>query len=410
MQNESLDMTQGSLATHLVRLGVPTTIGLFFNTFYNLVDTFWVGKLSTDALAALSLNFPVYMLVMSMGIGFSAASGALIANALGAKRVRESRKYLSQSITLSLLSSIGGSLLLLFFIAPIFKLLNASGDVLTSAISYGRIIVIGMPILSLVPILSSALASRGDTHSYRNILIIGCLINIGLDPLFMITLHLNEAGTALATVFIQFLCLLYLLYKVNKAHGLKELTFIDYVPNKKYIKEIVEQATPASANFLTMSLGTFVITWFASSFGRNAVAAYGAAIRVEQIGLIPASGLNMVLAAIVGQNNGAKKINRVISSYKKALLGGLLVMLIILPPELFFGREIISLFTNNSAVIKIGYDYLLLQGFTFYSYMLLFLSNALLQGLKKTKNNYVDGTLPTNFSPRTHFLLIMLYL
>ena len=148
MQNESLDMTQGSLATHLVRLGVPTTIGLFFNTFYNLVDTFWVGKLSTDALAGLSLNFPVYMLVMSMGIGFSAASGALIANALGAKKVRKSRKYLSQSITISLLSSIGGSLLLMLFLGPIFKLLNASGNVFTSAMSYGRINSILKPFIS----------------------------------------------------------------------------------------------------------------------------------------------------------------------------------------------------------------------------------------------------------------------
>jgi putative MATE family efflux protein len=406
MKNESLDMTQGSLASHLSKLAIPATIGLLFNTFYNLTDTFWVGQLSTDSLAALSLNFPLYMLVMALGIGFSAASGALISNAIGAKKIQKSRKYLSQSLALSLLSSLVGAVLLLIFLGPIFRLLKAEAAVFSGAMAYGRIIVIGMPVLNLAPILSSALASRGDTHSYRNALIVGCLINIGLDPLFMNILQMNEAGTALATVFIQFLSLLYLLYKVLKADELKNIKARDFIPEKEYTKEIVEQAVPASANFLTMSLGTFVITWFASSFGRNAVAAYGAAIRVEQIGLVPSSGLSMALAAMVGQNNGAKKPARVISSYKLALLGGLIVMIVILPPELFFGKQIISLFTDTTAVINIGYDYLLLQGLTFYSYMLLFLSNALLQGLKKPRIIMWMGLYRQILAPALIFYLL----
>ena len=385
MAEATTDMTRGPLLPHLKRLAVPASVGLLFNTLYNVVDSFWAGRLSTDSLAALSLNFPLFMLIMSMGVGFSAATGALIANAIGAGDDRKSRKILSQSLTLSFLSSLLGSALLLILLEPIFRLLNAGGDVLKGAVAYGRIIVIAMPLINLAPILSSALASRGDTVSYRNALIIGFLLNIGLDPLFMYSFGMNEAGVALATVLIQFLSLLYLLWKVIRREGLKELKPADYIPEKKYTIEIIEQAVPATANFMTMSIGTFVITWFISAFGRNAVAAYGAAVRVEQIALVPTAGLNVALAAMVGQNNGAGKMDRVIRSYKLSLLGGLAVMAVILPPVLIFGKQIIGLFTETEEVVRMGYDYLLLQGITFYSYIILFQSNALLQGLKKPR-------------------------
>lgn len=385
MNNKTLDMTNGPLLPHLKRLAIPTSIGFLFNTLYNIIDSFWAGKLSTDSLAALSLNFPLYMLVMAMGVGFSAASGALIANSIGENCDFKSRKYLSQSLTLSLILSSIGAIILLFSLESIFKLLNADGLVLKGALDYGRVIILGMPIINLTPIFSSSLAARGDTKSYRNILILGSLLNLALDPLFMFTFSLNEGGVALATVLIQLLGLIYMYYKVVKIDGLKDLQRQDYIPEKKYTKEIIEQAVPASANYLTMSLGTFVITWFISSFGSNAVAAYGAAIRVEQIALVPAAGLNVALAAMVGQNNGAGKLDRVKESYKLALLGGLFIMLLILPPVLIFGKEILSLFTTSKDVVKIGYEYLLLQGFTFYSYIILFQSNALLQGVKQPK-------------------------
>lgn len=383
MAQLTMDMTTGSLLPHLKRLAIPASIGFLFNTLYNIVDSFWAGQLSTDSLAALALNFPLYMLIMSLGVGFSAASGSLIANAIGSDNIKKSRKFLSQSLTLSVISSLAAALILLVFLEPIFRLLKAEGDVLAGAVAYGRIIIIGMPVLNLSPIFSSALASRGDTVSYRNVLIAGCLINIGLDPFFMYTLKMNEAGVALATVLIQFIGLLYLIHKVRIKDGLKDLSIRDYFPEKKYSVEIIEQAIPASANYLTMSLGTFVITWFISAFGSNAVAAYGAAIRVEQIALVPTVGLNVALAAMVGQNNGAKRMDRVIKSYKLSLLGGLVIMILILPPVLIFGKQIISLFTETKEVIRMGYDYLLLQGITFYSYIILFQSNALLQGLKK---------------------------
>ncbi|MBI9107923.1 MAG: MATE family efflux transporter [Spirochaetales bacterium] len=383
MKADSADLTKGSLLKHLRRLAIPSSTGFLFSTMYNVVDTFWAGRLSTDSLAALSLNFPLFMLVMSLGIGFAGAAGALVANAIGAGDAVKARKYHAQVITLAAGFSIITAVLLFNFLRPIFQLLNGEGDVLRGALAYGRVIIFGMPFLNLAPVAGAGLTARGDTLTYRNVLIAGFLLNIGLDPLFMYIFEMKEAGVAMATVLIQILTLVYMLMKLVDAGGLRGMRKADFFPKRAYVLEILQQSVPATANFMTMSLGTFVLTWFISSFGRDAVAAYGAAVRVEQIALVPTAGLNTALSALTGQNNGAGRMDRVIKSFRLSLIGGVLVMVLILPPVLIFGKQILGLFTETESVIRMGYNYLLLQGITYYSYIILFQSNSVLQGLKK---------------------------
>jgi putative MATE family efflux protein len=358
-------------------------MGYFFNTMYNIVDTFWAGQLSTNALAALSLNFSLYMLAMSLGIGFAAAAGALVSNATGAKQETKSRKYMAQIFGLTTIFSLAAAVLLFFFLEKIFILLNSEGAVLSGALSYGRIIVFGAPFLNLTPVAAGGLSARGDTVSYRNALVAGCLLNIALDPLFMFTFGLGEAGVALATVIIQAMTVIFLINRLVKADGLEGMKIADYIPERAYFKEILGQAIPGTVNYLTVASGVFVITWFVSAFGRDAVAAYGAAVRVEQIALVPTIGLNIALAAMVGQNNGAGRMDRVKESFRLSLIGGAIVMGVILPPVLIFGRRLLGVFTETEPVVRMGYEYLLLQGITYYSYIILFQSNSLLQGLKK---------------------------
>ena len=383
MKSNTADLTRGPLFSHLRRLAVPASTGFLFNTMYNVVDTFWAGRLSTDSLAALSLNFPVFMLAMSLGVGFSGAAGALTANAIGAGRDQRARSWLFRIITVALGFFLTAAIVLHIFIDDIFILLNSEGEVLNGAVSYARIIITGMPVINLAYVFSATLAARGDTVSYRNALIAGFVLNIGLDPLFIYVFGMNEAGVAMATVLIQVLTSVYLLIRISAAGGLAGVKLPDFRVSLPELREILGQAIPATINFLTMAAGTFVITWFISAFGRNAVAAYGAAVRVEQIALVPSTGLNTALAAITGQNNGAGKHERVRSGFRLSLLAGAGLMLIILPPVLIFGRRLIGLFTENRDVIRMGYDYLLLQGITFYSYIILFQSNSVLQGLKK---------------------------
>ena len=132
-----------------------------------------------------------------------------------------------------------------------------------------------------------------------------------------------------------------------------------------------------------MALGTFLITYYVSRYGTGAVAAYGAALRIEQVALIPTIGLNIALAALVGQNNGAGKMDRVLQSYRTSLALDLVVMVAVLTPVLLFARTIMRQFTADPEVTRIGMSYLYIQALTFYSYILLHQSNSVLQGLKK---------------------------
>ena len=145
------------------------------------------------------------------------------------------------------------------------------------------------------------------------------------------------------------------------------------------IREIAGQSIPAALNMMTVALGTFVIIYYVSRYGTDAVAAYGASIRVEQIALIPTFGLNTALATFVGQNNGAGKMDRVTQAFKVTLLAGLFIMLTVLMPILIFARPLIRIFSSNPEVIRIGVSYLYIEAITFYSYILLNQSNSVLR-------------------------------
>ena len=134
---------------------------------------------------------------------------------------------------------------------------------------------------------------------------------------------------------------------------------------------------------MTMALGTFVITYSVGRYGTNAVAAYGAAIRIEQVALIPTIGLNIALGTLTGQNNGAGRLDRVRQSFNTSLLYGGIIMAAVLTPVILFARPLMRLFTAEPEVIKIGMAYIYIEALTFYSYVVLHQSNSLLQGMKK---------------------------
>jgi putative MATE family efflux protein len=382
----------GSIPLLLRKIAIPAAVGTIFNTFYNIVDTFWAGRFSTESLAALSLNFPVFLLALSVGIGFTTGVGALISNYLGEGNEDEARTIFIKGLSFAIITHILFMTPLFILLEPLFRLMKADSVVLPKALSYGRVIVVGSIFISSTMTLNAALTARGNTTTYRNILIFGFFLNLALDPLLMFGLTIGritiipamqETGIALATIFIQLLSTLIIFRKERSEHLLQGGSWKDLIPDFSRFKEIAHQVLPAMANFLIMATGTLVITFFISRYGTYVVAAYGSAVRVEQIALVPNSGLATALAAMVGQNNGAKRYDRVYESYRTALRYGFFLMLLLLVPVLVFGKSILGLFTSNNSVITIGYQYLLIQGITFYSYIILFLSNSVLQGLKQ---------------------------
>ncbi|SIQ94352.1 putative efflux protein, MATE family [Alkalispirochaeta americana] len=389
-----MDITRDPIPALIRRIAVPASLGYFFNTLFNVVDTFYAGRLSTDSLAALSLSFPIYFIILSIAIGIQSGGAALIANSLGEGNRSRAVLYQSQAIILALVSTALVAVPLFFALPLIFRFFGAQGRVLEGGLRYMRVIVGGSVLIILANTINAGLQARGNTRSWRNLLIVMSLANLLLDPVLMFGLEfrgirviprLEEAGTALATVILFGVGGCYVLREARKAGAFEGARQSDFFPRRDILGDLVRQALPATLNFLVMTLGSFVINFFISRFGRDPLAAYGAALRIEQIALLPLLGINVALATVVAQNNGAGRLDRVQESFSWSLRCALVVTVAVLTPVIALAPFLLRLFTENERVLQIGRTYLYIQVLTFFSYILINMCNSLLQGLKKPR-------------------------
>ncbi|MGV3662196.1 MAG: MATE family efflux transporter [Prosthecobacter sp.] len=369
------------------RIALPASIGFFFNTMFNFADTFCAGILGTDALAALSVSFPVFFLLLSAGSGLSQGTTALMANAIGAKEMQKARHVFAQALVCAvviglLLSGIG------LLISPwLFGLLGAEGTHLRLSQDYMNVILLGGTFFILQMAVNAALNAQGDTKLYRNFLIIGFFANCVLNPILMLGWlglpAMGVAGLALATVIVQLGGCVMLWRGVRRRDLCREMPAALFKPDLSLIRDIVAQAGPAALNMLTVGLGIFVITWFAKHFGKEAVAAYGIATRIEQMVLLPTIGLNFAVLSLVGQNHGAGYFHRVREAWKTNLLYGVGLMLAGGALLFLLKDQALALFTSDPVVLRHGSDYLGVASVTLAAYPILFVTVFALQGMKR---------------------------
>ena len=385
--SQATSLTSDPIPQLTWRIALPASIGMFFNTMFNFVDTYCAGLLSTDALAALSLSFPVFFLLLAVGSGLSQGSTALIANALGAKNPESARLIFAQSLGSTccvgiVVSAVGR------WVSPfLFRQLGAEGEYLKVALAYINTLLCGGVFFLLTMTLSSALSAQGETRVYRNFLIAGCLANLFLNPFLMwgwLGLpSMGVAGIALSTVIVQFCGVFWLAHKVRATTLFRDLPATLFLPHAATIRLLFSQSIPAALNMMTVALGIFVISWFVKHFGKEAIAASGIATRIEQIVLMPAIGLNTAVLSIVGQNHGAGFIHRVREAWFTNLKYGVGLM--------FAGGALVwamrgpamRVFTQDPTVIEHGVHYLGFAAFTLAAYPILFVTVFMMQGIKR---------------------------
>lgn len=395
MANATGDLLVDPIPSLLRRLALPAGIGFFFNTMFNVVDTWYAGQISTQAVAAVSLSFPLFFLIIAMGGGISTGATALMGHALGGGRKEEAQTLAAQVISFSLIHGILITLFGLSAAPALFRLMGAHGEYLQLALSYMGALFMGAVFFVTNQAQNGILNAKGDTRSYRNFLVTSFILNLIYDPWFI---HgglgvppLGLPGIAWATVAIQAMGTIFLHFRARRTGLVGHLGWRGFVPKRPVFTALARQGFPASMTMLTVSFGVFVITWFVGRFGPQAVAGYGIATRIEQILLLPVMGLNVATLALVAQNAGARRIDRVKETIRRALTLGITGMGAGAVLLLLMASPMMGLFSKDPRVVTLGVSYLRVAALLLPAYVILYVNTFALQGLKLPRFALIVG-------------------
>ena len=391
-----MDLLNEKIPTLVRKLAVPASVGTLFQTLYNIVDTFFAGKISPDALSALSKSFPMYFIIVATSIGITIAGTSLIGNSIGENDKKKILYYFSNIIYFGIFISILLTLFGLFFSKTVFLLMGSSNKVTSLGLEYTNIIFSGTILFILVVAFNSLLHAEGDTKTYRNALILSFFLNIILNPIlifgFLFIPAFGVKGIGIATIISQILSFLIIFYKVIKNKRIREMSR-EYLSIKfVYIKDIFFQSMPISLAICGYSIASAIIFAYVGLSGEAAAAGYGAATRIEQVVLLPVLGINTAIISIIAQNYGARKYERIKESYYTAIKYALIIM-ILSGIFIFLTSGIIPTFFSDSLEVNhFGKKYLQISAFVLPAYPIFFLSNGFFMALKKSEN-----ALLTNF-------------
>ncbi|HZV82011.1 MAG TPA: MATE family efflux transporter [Geobacteraceae bacterium] len=408
------DLLTQPVGPQVRRLALPVGIGFFFNTMFNVVDTWYAGRISTEAVAAVSLSFPLFFLIIAVASGISTGATALMGHAIGAGRRDEASVLAAQTISFGLIHGVLLTLAGWLAMPAIFRLLGAQGDYLALAVAYMGAMFSGAVFFVANQAHNSILNASGDTKSFRNFLILAFLLNLVYDPWFIYggfgLPPLGLAGIAWGTVAIQALGTLYLHGRARRTGLLGQLGWPGYRPRLAVFRDLARQGLPASLTMLTVAVGVFVITWYVGRFGHAAMAAYGIGTRIEQIVLLPVMGLNVATLTMVAQNAGARLFDRVRATILTALGSGLTLMSGGTLLVFLLADHLMGLFTADREVVAIGAVYLRIAAFVFPAYVILYINSFALQGLQRPRFALLLGLFRQFVAPVPVFWLLAIFM
>jgi len=390
------NLAKGDIKKQLRKIAIPAALGFLFNTLFNVVDSFFAGQIGTDAIAGMTLSFPVFFLLIAIASGMGNGLNALAAIALGSKDKKRFHALFKNTLYLAVFFGILIPVVAPYLSRLLFTIQGAEPVPLDYGMRYITVVMIGYIFFMVNYALNGMLYAQGNSKPFRNFLIVASLVNIGLNPLFIYGFWfvpaMDTAGIALSTVLVQMGGTIYLIWKLKRSEKFEMNIFKKGKFNIKTIRDIFEQGIPSALNNATIALGVFVINYYVMYYGgTDTVAAYGVAIRIEQLALVPTIGLNIAVLSIVGQSFGAKKKTRIYDAWKWGTIVGLIIMLIGIIAIVPLAPQLIALFDDKESVIESGTRYLRIEAFAFLSYVFLNIGVSVLQGIKKPMFSFWIG-------------------
>lgn len=382
-----IDTGEGSITKNILRLAWPMMIGMFFQTLFNVVDAIYLGRYSAEAIAAVSLSFPVIFLIIAVAAGVGIGVTSLIARQLGAKKKIDADNTAEHGI---LMGGVIAVLVTIFGLAlsrPLFAYIGASDVLMPLVLEYVKIIFGGSIFMFAAFMVNSILRGEGDTKTPMKIMLVATITNIVIDPIFIfgfgLVPEMGVRGAAIATILSRALSAIMGLYFIFSGKSMIKFDWSHFKFRWQIVKDILKIGIPASMSQSLMSLGFLFLTKIVASFGDYAIAAFGIVGRLDSVAILPIIGIASATVTIVGFNIGANDIERAEKTAWRA--AGLALIFGTIWGLIYFSspKTFIMIFTEHPEIIAIGTTYLrILALFTGYTAILIVISSTF-QGIGK---------------------------
>lgn len=383
MQDKFTYMTTAPIPKLVTSLAVPTIISMLITAFYNIADTYFVGKINTQATAAVGIAFSVMAIIQALGFFFGHGSGNYISRKLGAKDTRSAEKMASTGFFCSLIVGVFVMLLGLLFITPLSKALGSTPTILPYTEKYLGIVLLGAPFMAASLVLNNQMRFQGNAVYAMIGITVGAVINIGLDPLLMFTFGLGISGAAIATVTSQICSFLVLWVMEHRGNNIR-ISWANFTPTPEMLKEIVQGGTPSLFRQGLSSLATICLNHSAGMYGDAAIAGMSIVTRICAFINSFVIGFGQGFQPVCGFNYGAGIYERVKSGFWFCVRVGSLFLLVCSAIGFIFAPEIIETFRKGDpAVTAIGTNALRWQLVSLPLCAWIVLCNMMLQTIRK---------------------------
>lgn len=381
------NMTSGSPAKLILIFALPLLIGNLFQQLYNISDILIVGRLlGVKALAAVGATAPIYFVFLLISFGFTGGLTVITAQRFGAGDYEGVRKSITHSIMASSVLSILIMIFLALFLHPLLKIMNVPQEIMEDAFNFMAVLTGGLVMIVFYNLLAGFVRALGDSKTPLYFLIFSTLLNILFNFTLIYHFHLGVIGSAIGTVSAISVAVILCVIYIYKKFPLMRITKKDWIFDSSFMKMHLHIAIPMAIQFSILSLSMMVIQSVCNSFGPDVIAAFTAALRIEQLATQPLVALGIAMATYAAQNWGAGKVARIRKGVKFAALVSLVISIFMSLLVRYVGADMISVFLKDesSFIIATGKAYLSISTIFYFFLGMIFIFRNTLQGMGKS--------------------------
>ena len=379
------DLTIGKEGKLIFQFAAPMLLGNVFQQLFSVVDSIVVGKfIGKEALAAVGASFPVIFIMVSMIIGLVMGTTVVISQYFGAKDFVKVKRAIDTMYIYSAIAGIIATVIGLIISEPLLRLLGLPEDIMPQAVQYLRIYLSGIIIFFGFNGTSAVLRGLGDSKTPLYFLIVATVANIILVLLFVAVFKWGVAGAAYATLIANGLAFGLAIYWLNKTHKLIKIAIKGLHFDREIFRQSINIGLPTGIQQTLVAMGALALMGIVNKFGTNVIAGFSVASRLDALAMIPAMSFSQALSTFVGQNIGANKPERIRAGLIATLKMSGIVTIVTTIFVVFGGHILMSLFTNDSEVVRIGDQYLTIVSSFYIIFTLMFIFNGVTRGAGDT--------------------------